>query len=62
MLAPLLLGSDDDAGRQMRETDGAFCLVYVLAAGAARTKGINLAFAQQVFVRFGQNDHVRFAV
>lgn len=45
----------------MGETHGALCLVDVLAAGAARTKGINLAFAQQVFIGFRQRDRVSWA-
>jgi hypothetical protein len=50
MLAAFLLSSDDDAGRQMPEPHGAFGFVDVLAARAARAKGIDLAFPQQVFV------------
>lgn len=46
----------------MSEADSALSLVDVLAAGATRTKGINLAFAQQVFIGFRQNDHVCLAV
>ena len=46
----------------MRQPDGALSLVNVLAAGAAGTKGIDRAFAQQVFVGFWQQDHVRYAV
>src|SRR5260370_36747124 len=45
----------------MREADRALCLIDVLAAGAARTKGIYCALAQQVFVRIRQQDHVRLA-
>ena len=58
MLAALLLGSNHDTGRQMREAHGAFCLVDVLAAGAARTKSINVAFPQQVFIGLGQLNHL----
>ena len=43
----------------MREAYGALSLVDVLAARAARTKGVDRAFAQQVFIGFGQMDHVR---
>jgi hypothetical protein len=50
MLAARLAGDDDDSGRQVREPDGALRLVDVLAAGAARPEGVNLAFAQQVRV------------
>src|SRR5260370_40466499 len=45
----------------MRQADRALCLIDVLAAGAARTKGIYCALAQQVFVRIRQQDHVRLA-
>lgn len=58
MLAALLPGSDDDAGRQVPEPNGALSLVDVLTSGAARTKGINFTFSQQVCVRFRQFDHV----
>jgi hypothetical protein len=34
----------------MREANRAFSLVDVLAAGAARTKGVDLAFAQEIFI------------
>src|SRR5882762_9259013 len=46
----------------MRKADRALSLVDVLAAGPARTKRIDLAFAQQVFVRFRQQDHVRLLI
>lgn len=41
----------------MREPDGALRFINVLAAGAARAKGINLAFSEQFFVRFRQDNH-----
>lgn len=56
MLTAFLLRRGDDPGWQMPEAYGALCLVDVLAARAARTKGINLAFAQQIFIGFRQND------
>src|SRR6266850_739089 len=43
----------------MPQTNRALSLVDVLAAGPARTKRIDLAFAQQVVVRFRQKDHGR---
>lgn len=58
MLAALLPGSDDDAGRQVPEPNRALRLVNVLTSGAARTKGINFTFSQQVCVRFRQFNHV----
>ena len=58
VLAALLLGRHDDARRQMFKPDGALRLVDVLASGAARTKGINLTFPQQLIIRFRQYNHL----
>src|SRR5688572_16844783 len=58
VLAALLPGGNDDARRQVPEADGRFRLVDVLASGAARTEGIDLAFSQQVFIRLRQFNHV----
>jgi hypothetical protein len=57
MLAALLAGSDDDAGGQVLEPNGALRLVNVLTSGAARTKGVNFTFSQQVCVGFRQYNH-----
>lgn len=58
MLAALLLRGDDQTGGQVFEPDCRFRLVDVLASWAARAEGVNLAFPQQVFVRFRQYNHV----
>lgn len=50
VLAPLLSRSDDDAGWQVLETDGALRRVDVLTSGAARSEGVDFAFAQQVLI------------
>ena len=50
VLAALCARGDDNTRRQVFEPDGAFCFVDMLAAGAARPEGVNLAFAQQLFV------------
>src|SRR5712692_396043 len=50
MLAAFLLRSNYDAGWQVSETNGALGFVDVLAARAARSKRVDLALAQQVFV------------
>jgi len=50
VLAARLARGDDDARGEVREPDSALRLVDVLAAGAARPKGVNLAFPQQVFI------------
>src|SRR5258707_5698988 len=42
----------------MRKPDGALSFIDMLAAGAARTKGIDFALAQQLFIRFRQQGHV----
>ena len=41
MLRPLVLARDDDAGRQVRDADGGVGDVDVLAAGAARSVGVD---------------------
>ena len=41
MLRSLVLARDDDAGREMREADGRIGDVDVLAAGAARSVGVD---------------------
>jgi hypothetical protein len=48
VLAALLAGSNDDARRQVTETDGTLCLVDVLASGAARTEGLDFALPRQL--------------
>ena len=43
VLRALLLHEDDDAARHVRDADGRFGLVDVLAAGALRAHGVDLA-------------------
>jgi hypothetical protein len=43
----------------MRQADCALSLIDVLAARAAGTKGVDLALAQQVFIRIRQTGHLR---
>ena len=51
VLAAILLAGHHDPARQMPEAHRAFGLINVLASGAARTKDIDPALAQQVLVR-----------
>ena len=50
VLAALLAGCDDQAGRQVLEPDGAFRLVDVLASWTARSKRIDLAFLKKAIL------------
>src|ERR1043165_9451901 len=54
VLAALLAARDDDARGQVTEADSRLHLVDVLPAGAARTEGLDLTLAQQLFVRLPQ--------
>ena len=62
VLAARLARGDNLTGRQVCEPDSALGLVDVLAAGATRTEGVNLAFTQKVFVGFRQYDHLYLRV
>jgi hypothetical protein len=57
VLAALLAAVDDDAGGGVPEADPGLDLVDVLAAGAARAEGLDLALAQQLIVGFGKVYH-----
>jgi hypothetical protein len=50
MLAALLLRGNDDSRTGMPQTNAAFSLVDVLSSRSTRTKSLDLALTQQVFV------------
>src|SRR2546428_67613 len=57
VLAAFLLRGDDGSRSRVPQTHGAFSLVDMLASGPARSKGLDHALTQQLFVWLREDDH-----